>query len=160
MKLEIFKEGIHTIDGTPEYNGQNLVLAVHPYFCKNYYSDFNDYVIRLNEFISNFDGPLITLEEGGRLKQTVDHYVSLGNTTNRFFIKTKRADPKPIGMDYDMLIENLKQLGKGNPLELVGGYFWHRNSHWGNWSGCLGYVAGLLKKNDISINIKEDLIFS
>jgi len=91
MKLAEISFGILSMNGLPIDTGENLVVAVHPFFelytGERYKQEYMD---RLDKFFSSRRGPIITLEEEMNVRKTASHYNSLGREHNSFFCKYKR----------------------------------------------------------------------
>ena len=168
MKLPFFRmgltrinKGVYSMDGKPIQTEENPVVAVHPFYRKFHYSNPQDeYLQRLNEFISSRQGPIVTFEEHSRINRTHEHYSHLGVKKNRLFIRTKPSTPDPIDITWGRVVNYLDRLRGGRPIEIMGGFFYRRGDPFQEWTGCLGCVARKLKERDIPLVFLDDLIFS
>ena len=162
--LNRISRGLYSMNGKPTQTGENLVVAVHPFYrspdYKSPHDEFLDggYLTRLNEFLASREGPVITLEESSRIGRTLQHYDSLGRINNRFFIKTKSGESTPLEISWEMLLDYLINLRDGNPIEMMGGYVWG-DEKFGRLSGCLGSVASRLKEKEIPLSFLDNLVF-
>lgn len=156
LRLKRLEYGIDTIGGDIQYNNKNLTFAVHPYFQKNPKISYKQ---GIDELIKNWTGPIIIFEEKDNILNTLDYFGALGVKSNRFFILSENESKLPTKMSPENLISILKRWSRGNPIELVGGYFWNLNENYSKWRGCLGSIAKELKEKKIPIKIIEDLVF-
>ncbi len=126
------------------------VIAIHPYCNKS-----KLYEKKFDDFIKEYDGPVITLEDVWKFKKTLKHYRSLGRLDNMFIIKTIPRNPNPYEIDWKKFIKFLKKF-QGRPIKLVGGYLWKERNH----QGCLGWTEDFLKKEGFDVKILRELTFS
>src|SRR3989304_7410437 len=121
--LREIQPGLYSLNGHPSFTDENLVVAVHPFF-KSYSGTLDDqYLSRINDFIRSRKGPILTLEEKHRAKPTAIHYLLLGSRENRLFIKTIKENPEPSEITMEQFVEYVERLRNGNPVDLIGGYF-------------------------------------
>lgn len=152
VKLHKVKKGICCLGNYNFSTKIGPVIAIHPYCNKS-----GLYEKRIDDFIKQYDGPIITLEDVLEFKETLKHYRSLGRLDNMFIIKTIPADPDLDEIDWEKFIKFLKKF-QGRPIKLVGGYFWERGDR--NRGGCLGWTEDFLKKEGFDVKILRELTFS
>ena len=158
--LNEIQHGLYSLDGSPNFTDENLVVAVHPFF-RSYEGVRDDkYISRLNDFIRSRKNPILTLEEKHRTTSTARHYLSLGSKENRFFIKTRKNDSIPSEITLEELVEHIERLRNGKPVDLIGGYFFRNPDYLPDFGGCCGYIAEILSRENIlfkALNIKFTL---
>ncbi len=176
MSLNELWPGFYSMDGGPIQTGENLVLAVHPFYRFNNFTPSNrsdeNYLRGMDEFLTFTEGPVVTLEEAIILEETVERYKKLGSFSNRFFIKTHPSNPNPLELDWEDVIIYLEKIRQNRPIEVMGGYFTScpnsltsssSMNPWENppetWDGCLGIVSRMLNEKEIPLVFNEELIF-
>ena len=156
-KLEELEYGFYSVRGPPILNGEKLIVAVHPYYqSKLYHTSFDSYYVGLTSLLQNYSGPIITLEESRRVKDTFKHYLDIGANSNRFFIKTLSSDPDTKEMEFNEMCDIFNRLRNNKPIHLIGGYFWRKELIVG---GCLGHLVVELESNSLPVTIDKHLIF-
>ena len=176
MRLNELWPGFYSMDGGPVQTEENLVVSVHPFYRFNNFTPSNksdeNYLRRMDEFLTFTEGPVVTLEEAIILEETVERYKKLGSFSNRFFIKTHPKNPNPLELDWEDVIIYLEKMRQGRPIEVMGGSFGSgpnslmhtdKRNPWElpfkTWDGCLGQVSRKLAEKDIPLVFNEELIF-
>ena len=119
MLTEIIKgKGVHSFEKELIIPNKPPILAVHPYFIPRT-PEYLNYFKNLEKTIQTNDTLIITLEEWPKIEKTAKHYRSLGKKKNAIFIETIHANPIPKKMEWDSLIDFLKNFKK--PFRLIGG---------------------------------------
>src|SRR3989339_292475 len=138
-KLEKLEYGLYSVRGPPILNDEKLIVAVHPYYqSKFYYTSLDSYYVGLTSLLQNYSGPIITLEESRRVKDTFKHYLDIGANSNRFFIKTEERCPRPAEIDYSLMFKIFNKFQGEKPIKLIGGFY--RNIAYGPAGGCVGHL--------------------
>ncbi len=166
MQLKEIRKGIYSLDGFNPDNRNTRVVAVHPYFKIEKRS--SEYLGRFDHLVRTHIGPIITLEEAGKLESTAERFAALGRTSGAYFIKTKSEDPEPCEIKWRQVVNFIKHFTdgpvifrqilwlfkeyEGPRIDMVGGYFQ-------DYRGCLGHTALKLKKKRLPIHVREEITF-
>jgi hypothetical protein len=157
------RRGFYSLDGFDIYPAKEVGIIVHPFFIftddilANPNSYAKSYLENFYGFLDAFEGPVLTLEEGNRIKKTMDKYRKTNRTFNRFFVKTEDCNPDPTEIKWND-ITNFVKAFKPKKLKAAGGYY-NYYPHSNDYTGCLGFTINTLKEDFKDIEIVEGCTF-
>lgn len=157
------RKGFYSLDGFEIYPAEKVGVIVHPFFIftddilANPNSYTKSYLKNFYGFLNEFEGPVLTLEEGNKLEKTMDKYRKSDRTHNRFFVKTKKYNPQLAEIEWNDA-ENFIREFNPKKLKMAGGYCsYYKDSD--TYGGCLGGVINALRKDFKNIEVVEGCTF-
>lgn len=161
--LNKVNKGIYSLDGFENHHVEEFGVIVHPFFIftddvlANPNSYVKSYMENFYTFLDSFERPILTLEEGSRLKRTMEMYGKRKYTLNRFFVKTKECDPQLTEIKWNDAKNFIRKFSP-KKLKVAGGYcsYYKESDIYG---GCLGGVINALKKDFKKIEVVEGCTF-
>lgn len=157
MKTHSRFKGIKYIDLNSYLESEPLLILMHPFYDEKAMS--KSYIGNLREVISEYDGPILTMEDEISFKDTFNFVKDLYPLSARFFVKTNCADIKLKSVSKSSFYTFLKEHTFDNKLGLMGGYYNNNDkSHYE--SGCLGSLDFELQQKGFETFIVEGCIYS
>jgi len=163
--LRHHEDMVYTFDSRIVFDNVNpLVVAVHPFFIKDN-SFVDNYPLRADHFLRNYQGPVFILEEDvsvgleriPKIDQTLERIHRFGTVPERYFVMTEASDPEPQEVDWIALFDLLNHF-KPSEIKLMGGL--NRTHRSANERGCLGYLRYKLRREGFNVTELPDLIFT
>ncbi|HLD98039.1 MAG TPA: hypothetical protein VI815_01820 [Candidatus Nanoarchaeia archaeon] len=156
VELFEYRSGIYSISQINRNlrKSQEVVLGVHIYFPRAL-ARYDNYYTMMEDFVSEYNGPLVILEGLDSFNGTVEAVSNLGRLDQTFFVKTFEAndemDPKPIEIGWRGLVSFLREFDP-KIINLIGGQYKNQSIH-PRERGCLGLTEHELKKRSFSVNV-------
>lgn len=152
------RKGFYSLNGFDICPVEELAVVVHPFF--DIYEN-PPYLMNFYKFLNSFSYPILTLEEGNKLEETMDKYRKSNITSNRFFIKTEDSNPDPTEITWNDVANFVKEF-KPKKLKAAGGYYSiYSDDLKGDieYGGCLGGAIDILRKAFNNIEVVEGCTF-
>ncbi len=159
-EVNVLKKGIYSLDGFEICPAEEFGVIVHPFsifsvkdivnpkkYTKNYLKNFYG-------FLNEFEGPVLTLEEEYMLEGTINRYKERNRTFNRFFVKSRNADPDPIEIGWEDVNSFIKNF-KPQKIKVAGGRYYDGLER----IGCLDFTIITLRKDFKNIEIVDSCTF-
>lgn len=148
------EEGIYSLDSYNFDVTEPLIIIVHPFYLERKALG-EEYIRNIENLISEYKGPILTLEEKGKFWKTVRYYSKFENLENRLFVKTENYDPEPVELCWEDLFDFLSSFKL--PFYLAGGQVLKSRNP--NKRGCLGYTAYRMRRAFGEVEYLKDCIF-
>jgi|Deesub1362B_J571_1020462.scaffolds.fasta_scaffold16364_2 hypothetical protein len=156
MRLFKLNKGIYSLKGYPPSRAENIAILVHPLFLQKS-PLLADYYRNLAEFLRRFNGPIVVLEEKGKIERSAEHFGRLAPWREFYFVETFADSPRPVGFFGWRRFFNFINSFAPKQILMGGGFFWH--DHDPRRSGCLGYTFYLLSRRYERVSLLCDLVF-